>query len=55
VFPMGGLGGIPFVGKAGFNAFASHVPQDGGNILIVYGPHVAINASGEIGMHLRDG
>ena len=27
VFPMGGIGGSPYVGKTGFGAFASHVPD----------------------------
>jgi hypothetical protein len=25
VFPMGGIGGVPFVGKTGFGAFSHHV------------------------------
>ena len=27
VFPMGGIGGAPYVGKTGFGAFAHHVPD----------------------------
>ena len=27
VFPMGGIGGAPFVGKTGFMAFSHHVPD----------------------------
>ena len=27
VFPMGGIGGVPFVGKTGFGAFSAHVPS----------------------------
>jgi len=49
---MGGLAGIPFVGKSGFNAFAHHVPEDG-NIFILYGPHVAVSDIGEIGKYKR--
>jgi len=54
VFPLGGLGGAPFAGKTGYKAFSHHVPDDG-NILIIYGPHVAISESGEVGKYLREG
>ena len=53
-FHLGGLAGIPFTGKTGFKAFASHVPTNG-NVLIVYGPHVAISPDGEVGKFLRPG
>jgi len=53
-FPMGGIGGAPFVGKSGFSAFAHHVPENG-NIIVVFGPHVAISESGEVGKYLRFG
>jgi hypothetical protein len=53
-FPMGGIGGAPFVGKTGFMAFSHHVPKDG-NVLVVFGPHIAISESGELGKHLREG
>eukprot|EP00931_Biecheleriopsis_adriatica_P047196 TRINITY_DN2717_c0_g1_i2.p1 TRINITY_DN2717_c0_g1~~TRINITY_DN2717_c0_g1_i2.p1 ORF type:complete len:709 (-),score=139.33 TRINITY_DN2717_c0_g1_i2:83-2143(-) len=53
-FPMGGISGAPFVGKTGFGAFSSHVPDDG-NIIILYGPHVGISSSGEVGSCLRLG
>eukprot|EP00326_Haptolina_ericina_P037090 CAMPEP_0181231402 /NCGR_PEP_ID=MMETSP1096-20121128/35081_1 /TAXON_ID=156174 ORGANISM="Chrysochromulina ericina, Strain CCMP281" /NCGR_SAMPLE_ID=MMETSP1096 /ASSEMBLY_ACC=CAM_ASM_000453 /LENGTH=182 /DNA_ID=CAMNT_0023325429 /DNA_START=8 /DNA_END=553 /DNA_ORIENTATION=+ len=53
-FPMGGIGGAPFVGKTGFGAFSAHVPDDG-HVFILFGPHVAISESGEIGKHLRIG
>lgn len=54
VFPMGGISGAPFVGKTGFGAFSSHVPDDG-NIIILYGPHVGISSTGEVGACMRDG
>lgn len=54
VFSMGGIGGAPFVGKTGFNAFAHHVP-DGGNVLILYGPHIGVSSSGELGKYHRCG
>ena len=41
-FDFAGLGGIPFAGKTGFKAFAHHVPKSH-NVLVVYGPHVAIS------------
>jgi len=54
VFPMGGIGGMPFAGKTGFKAFSAHVPVDG-NIVILYGPHVAVSEDGEVGKCLRKG
>jgi hypothetical protein len=39
---MGGLGGLPFVGKTGFKAYSSHVPKDG-HIFILFAPHVGID------------
>lgn len=47
-FSMGGLAGFPFGGITSFGAMASHIP-DGGNCLLVYGPHVGISSKGEIG------
>merc|ERR1740130_1476980 len=54
LFPMGGISGAPFAGKTGFKAFSHHVPENG-NIIILYGPHVAISESGVVGKHLREG
>jgi len=54
VFPLGGLGGAPFAGKTGYKAFSHHVPDDG-NIFVLYGPHVGISESGEVGKYLREG
>merc|ERR1712048_1123319 len=53
-FPMGGIGGAPFVGKTGFSAFSHHVP-DNGHVLVVFGPHIAISEAGELGKFLRPG
>ena len=53
-FPMGGIGGAPFVGKTGFMAFSHHVPQDG-HVVILFGPHIAISEAGELGKYLRIG
>jgi hypothetical protein len=54
VFPMGGISGAPFVGKTGFKAFSSHVP-DNGNVLVVFAPHVALSPTGEVGKFARLG
>lgn len=54
VFNLGGIGGIPFVGKTGFTAFSHHVPDDG-NLLILYGPTIGVSPKGELGKLLRDG
>merc|ERR1711971_976371 len=53
-FPLGGIGGAPYVGKTGFFAFSHHVPENG-NVLIFFGPHVGVTANGEVGMCLRHG
>lgn len=53
-FSMGGIGGAPFVGKTGFAAFSTHVPDDG-HVIILFGPHIAISESGELGKYLRTG
>lgn len=54
VFTMGGIGGFPYGGQAALGAFSGHVP-DGGSMFILYGPHVGITESGEIGSVLRTG
>merc|ERR1719333_1516840 len=53
-FPMGGIGGAPYVGKTGFHAFSHHVP-DNGHIVILFGPHIGISEAGELGKYLRHG
>jgi len=53
-FPMGGIGGAPYVGTTGFMAFSHHVP-DNGHVLIVFGPHVGFSPAGEPGKFLRTG
>ncbi len=53
-FRFGGISGIPFSGKTGFRAFSSHIPDDGGAI-IVYGPHIGISKEGIAGEILREG
>lgn len=54
VFNLGGLGGVPFVGKSGFGAFLSHVPIEG-RVVIVYGPHIGISNEGVVGKVERVG
>jgi hypothetical protein len=51
---MGGLGGIPFIGKVGFGAFSAHVPK-GGNLFIFFAPHVGVTPDGKIGKYAREG
>jgi hypothetical protein len=53
-FAMGGLAGFPFSGVTGFGAMASHIP-DGGNCLLVYGPHVGVDSEGNVGKVDRRG
>jgi len=53
-FILGGISGIPFAGKTGFKAFSSHIPDNGG-ALIIYGPHIGITQEGEIGKIHRAG
>eukprot|EP00929_Paragymnodinium_shiwhaense_P028561 TRINITY_DN16532_c0_g2_i1.p1 TRINITY_DN16532_c0_g2~~TRINITY_DN16532_c0_g2_i1.p1 ORF type:complete len:317 (+),score=59.39 TRINITY_DN16532_c0_g2_i1:177-1127(+) len=54
VFTMGGLGGLAHGGPVALGAFKGHVP-DGGNMMILYGPHVGMEEDGTIGVVLRPG
>ena len=45
---------MPFAGKSGFRAFLHHVP-DSGKLLVMFAPHVGIDADGRIGALQRDG
>ena len=51
---MGGLGGLPFVGKTGFKAYSHHVPKDG-NVFILFAPHIGVAEDGLIGKISRAG
>ncbi|HKK25823.1 MAG TPA: hypothetical protein VJ941_09355, partial [Gracilimonas sp.] len=53
-FILGGISGIPFAGKTGFKAFASHIPDNGGAV-VIYGPHIGITKDGELGKVNREG
>jgi len=54
VFPMGGIGGAPYVGKTGFGAFSAHVP-DNGNVFVLFGPHIGFSPDSVAGKFLRIG
>eukprot|EP00047_Mylnosiga_fluctuans_P006159 m.245222 g.245222 ORF g.245222 m.245222 type:complete len:327 (-) comp14632_c0_seq1:41-1021(-) len=53
-FYLGGLAGVPFVGKTGFSAFSHHCPEDG-NLFVLFAPHVGIAPNGSIGKYARAG
>jgi hypothetical protein len=53
-FSMGGLAGFSFGGVTSFGAMAAHIP-DGGNCLVVYGPHVGVDSQGNVGTVERVG
>lgn len=53
-FIMGGLAGYPFVGEIGLTAFSDHIP-DGGAALFIFGPHIGISRTGEVGKIKRVG
>jgi hypothetical protein len=58
VFHLGGLGGLPFVGVSGMGALVQHCPStagEGGKMVLVFGPHVGISESGELGKLQRGG
>jgi len=48
MFALGGLSGLPFVGPAGFTAYAHHAPERG-KLFILFGPHVGVDDGGKIG------
>lgn len=52
-FCLGGLAGIPYTGKTGMAAYASHIPADGASF-IYFGPHVGISSDGSIGHVIRE-
>jgi len=54
VFPMGGIGGAPYVGRTGFAAFSAHVP-DNGHVFVLFGPHIGFSPQGGPGKFLRIG
>ncbi len=55
VFALGGLGGLPSLGRTGWGACLSHVPNSGGRgrFLVIGLTHVGVGPEGEVGMSLR--
>jgi len=53
-FTFGGLGGLPFTGISGVDAFAHHIPEDGTALLLV-GPHIGYRAEEGWGKIMRHG
>ncbi len=53
-YNFGGLGGLPFTGVTGLNAFAHHVPDSGAAILFV-GPHIGFSQKEGWGKIEREG
>jgi hypothetical protein len=53
-FIMGGLAGYPFVGEIGLTAFSDHIPDDGA-ALFIFGSHIGISRTGEVGKVKRVG
>src|SRR5258706_9892854 len=51
-FHLGGLGGLPFTGISGLEAFAHHVPDSGTMVLLVE-PHIGYSAKKGWGYVLR--
>lgn len=58
-FKMGGLNGFPFTGAVGMGAYAHHVFDKSGALLIYYAPHIGIGKnsldSGKTGKIVRVG
>ena len=48
------MAGFPFGGATSFGAMASHIP-DGGDCVVVYGPHVGVDSTGKAGTVERRG
>ena len=53
-FHLGGLAGVPFAGKAGLYACATHVPDEG-KFFICFAPHVSVGEEGKVGELERTG
>lgn len=56
-FALGGLGGIPALGRTGWGACLAHVPERSGRgrLLVIGAPHVGVTPDGELGQNLRRG
>ena len=53
-FNFGGMGGLPFAGVSGINAFAHHVPDSGAAVLFI-GPHIGYSQNEGWGKIQREG
>lgn len=56
-FTLAGLGGVPALGRTGWGAAFSHIPNDNGRgaVLVLGFPHIGIEDDGSIGVTLRPG
>ena len=54
-FTLAGLGGIPALGRTGWGAAFSHIPNDQGRgcVLVLGFPHIGIERDGTVGVTLR--
>jgi hypothetical protein len=56
-FTLAGLGGVPALGRTGWQAALSHIPDsDGRGAVLVFGfPHIGVEEDGSIGSTIRRG
>ncbi|EGD78085.1 hypothetical protein PTSG_08963 [Salpingoeca rosetta] len=54
-FQLGGLAGFPFVGRTGFAAYQSHMPEKDGRLFIMCAAHVGVSRAGNLGYCNRPG
>jgi hypothetical protein len=57
VFTLAGLGGVPALGRTGWQAALAHIPDASGRgCLLVFGlPHIGIERDGTVGVTIRRG
>ncbi len=56
-FALGGLGGLPSLGRTGWGACLAHVPTtaERGKLLVIAAPHIGVERDGSVGHNLRRG
>jgi hypothetical protein len=56
-FTLAGLGGVPALGRTGWGAAFSHIPdvEGRGGVLVLGFPHIGIEADGSVGITIRSG
>ncbi len=56
-FALGGLGGIPSLGRTGWGACLAHVPERAGRgkVIVIGAPHIGVTAVVTLGLNLRRG